>query len=453
MNHADSSRHPATLVVGLGASGLSVARHLAARGQAFEIADSRIAPPGMDAARAAWPGVPVHAGPFDEELFSRFERLVVSPGVAVAEAAIVAARDKGAEVLGDIELFARECGAPVIAITGSNGKSTVTSLVGVLAAASGAATRVGGNIGVPALDLLGDEQAELYVLELSSFQLETTRSLQAAGAVVLNISADHLDRYDSLEAYAAAKGVIYRGCRCCVVNRDDPLAQALAGSGCRTLSFGLDAPSGANEFGLVEDAGRAWLARGSHRLIAVDELRLTGSHNVANVLASLALLAAVGINTGQPVLDALRAYAGLPHRMETVAEVAGIRWINDSKGTNVGATRAAIAGLDTPVVLIAGGLGKGADFTELAAAADGRVREAILLGADREALARALADTVPVRLVDSLGQAVARAAEAALAGDSVLFSPACASFDMFRNFEHRGDCFRQLVREWLQCPR
>ncbi len=454
MQSRDQHGAPTTLVVGLGESGYSVVRFLARHGQSPAVADSRAAPPMIERLGREHPGIEVKLGAFDTDWFRRFDRIVVSPGVSVNEPAVAAAREAGATIVGDVELFAALADAPVIGVTGSNGKSTVTALVGELLAAAGVDARVGGNIGVPVLDLLDEDAPDFYVLELSSFQLETTASLALAAAVVLNISPDHMDRYATLADYARAKGRIFRHCRRAVVNRDDDAAAALApAAAAAAVHFGLSAPAGEEDFGIVDRDGRRWLARGSKALLAVDEIRLEGSHNLGNMLAALALVAAAGIDLDDNVLDRARRFAGLPHRMERVAEHHGVRWINDSKGTNVGATCAALRGVEAPIVLLAGGVGKGADFAPLAQACAGRVRHALLIGEDADAIARALPADIPVEPVESLAAAVTRAAALATAGDVVLFSPACASFDMFRNFEHRGDVFRALVQEVVACRR
>jgi UDP-N-acetylmuramoylalanine--D-glutamate ligase len=443
-----TAQQPRTLIAGLGATGLSVARHLAACGEIFAVVDSRPAPPGLAALRAQYPEVPVFLGPLDAELLARATRIIASPGLALSEPALAAAAGAGVEILGDIELFARAARAPVVAITGSNGKSTVTELVGAMAAAAGRRVAVGGNLGTPALDLLGDE-VELYVLELSSFQLETTASLAAEVATVLNLSPDHLDRHGDLAAYRRAKRRIYRGARQLVVNRDDPATEALTAPGVRHWSFGLSAPAGPTEFGLVARADGAWLARGDRPLLAVSELRVAGRHNVANALAALALGTAAGLAEAA-MCAALRAFRGLPHRCQVVLERDGITWIDDSKATNVGAAIAALAGLDrgtANLVLIAGGQGKGQDFAELAAALPGRVRLAILIGAAAAAIEAAIAGRVPVARADSMVAAVARARAAARPGDLVLLAPACASFDMFTGYADRGECFVRAARE------
>ncbi len=444
---------PATLVVGLGDSGYSVVRFLTRCGNRPVVADSRDAPPMIERLRREHPDVEVHLGAFDPALFTAFDRVVVSPGVSVGEPAVRAAAAAGAEIVGDVELFAAMAGAPVIAVTGSNGKSTVTALTGELLAAAGRDARVGGNIGVPVLDLLDGDRPDFYVLELSSFQLETTSSLATAAAVVLNVTPDHMDRYADVAAYARAKSRIYRHCGTCVVNRDDTIAGHLAPNGStQRVSFGLSAPPGDDDFGLrTGRAGGVDLVRGTRHLLGVDSLRLQGSHNVSNVLASLALVHVAGVELDGAVLARAASFAGLPHRMELVVEHAGVRWINDSKGTNVGAACAAIKGIDRPIVLIAGGVGKGADFSPLAEAAIGRVNHAIVLGVDRAGLAAALSPVIPVSEAESLADALAQATDVARPGTVVLFSPACASFDMFRNFEHRGDVFRSLVREATTC--
>ncbi|OOG26459.1 UDP-N-acetylmuramoyl-L-alanine--D-glutamate ligase [Thioalkalivibrio denitrificans] len=441
------SRTVETLIVGLGTTGLSVARHLLARGAPFRVADSRAEPPGLAQLRALAPGVPVHTGPFDIELFKGARRLVVSPGLSVREPAVAAAREAGAEIVGDIELFVRIVTAPVVAITGSNGKSTVTALVGEMARAAGMSVGVGGNIGTPALDLLTDPEPALYVLELSSFQLETTESLSPVAAAVLNLSADHLDRYDDLNAYAAAKARILARAATAVINRDDPVVAAMAG-GERRVSFGLGEP-GPGEWGLVTRDGEAWLACGDIPWIAESRLRIPGRHNTANALAALALGEAAGLPR-QAMVEALMAFQGLPHRCQWVARIGGVSWYNDSKGTNLGATLAALAGFPGPVVLIAGGQGKGQDFTALRDAVAGRARAVVLLGEDAPVIQRALGDTVPVVSVPDMTSAVAEAARLAQTGDSVLLSPACASLDMFDNYQHRGEVFMAAVQELAQ---
>ena len=441
----DSQREPRTLVVGLGATGLSCARFLAKQGVEVAVTDSREQPPAVAAIRAELPDVALFLGGFDADIFARAERIVVSPGVSLQEPLIAAAQTRGVEVVGDIELFARSVQAPVIAITGSNGKSTVTTLVGEMARQAGKQVRVGGNLGTPALDLIEDVEPDLYVLELSSFQLETVSSLHCLAATVLNVSPDHLDRYVSLNEYARAKQQIYVGATVQVINRDDTLAAALAVQGPACVSFGLDAPDGQN-FGVLDTAAGAWIVRGSERWMPVAHVRIAGRHNLANALAALALGDAAGLDQ-QAMLQVLREFHGLPHRTQWVAEHNGIAWYNDSKATNIGATLAAVQGFDGPLVLIAGGQGKGADFADLAAGLDERVKAVVLIGEAADEIQRALGDRVPIRRADSMWEAVATAAELADAGDLVLLSPACASFDMFDNYQHRGHVFTQAVQE------
>src|SRR5512143_588443 len=416
-----------TVVVGLGKTGLSCARFLAARGIHFVIADSRITPPGIEEMRQYFPAVAIHLGPFDAELFNNAEQLVLSPGVAPQEPAIAAARQKGVPVIGDIELFARHVNAPVVAITGSNGKSTVTTLVGEMAKAAGIKVRVGGNLGTPALDLLEGEAPDLYVLELSSFQLEVTDSLNARAATVLNISEDHLDRHGTVEEYAAIKQRVFRGDGVMVINRDDPVVAAMAESDRRVVTFSLNEKAQNGDYGLQQQDGDTWIAKGTQRLIATKEIRIAGRHNWANAMASLALGEAVGLPM-PGMTDVLRSFPGLPHRCQWIAELNGVNWYEDSKGTNVGATLAALEGMPgNKVVLIAGGQGKGQDFSPLRPAVIARARAVVLIGEDAALIARALEQSVPLINATTMDDAVARAGEAAQRGDTVLLSPACAS--------------------------
>ena len=436
-----------TIIVGLGRTGLSCARYLRARGEAVEVMDSRAHPPGLDELRALLPEVPVHTGGFAGGILQRAGRVVVSPGVALREPAIDSALAAGIPVLGDVELFARGARAPVVAITGSNGKSTVTALVGEMARAAGRDVRVGGNLGTPVLDLAGVEEPELYVLELSSFQLETTCSLRAAAATVLNLSADHLDRYAGMDEYAAAKRRVFRGHGTMVINLDDPRVAAMREPARAAVGFGTGEP-GSGDFGLLARGGETWLARGGETLLRADALALKGLHNAANALAALALGHAVGLPM-EPMLAALTAFRGLPHRCQLVAEARGVRWYDDSKATNPGATLAAIRGMVgdcAGLVLIAGGDGKGADFTELGDYIAGHVRAAVLLGRDAPAIESAIARRVPVLRVADMDAAVRAACELARGGDCVLLAPACASLDMYSSYEERGRVFVAAVR-------
>jgi len=436
-----------TLIVGLGKTGLSCARFLSGQGVRVAITDTRARPPGLDQLRDEQPDIALFLGGFRREVFEAAEQLVVSPGVSVADPLIQEALGRGVPVLGDIELFARAVRAPVVAVTGSNGKSTVVSLLGEMARFSDFSTVIGGNLGDTALDLL-DDAVDLYVLELSSFQLETTYSLEPKAAVVLNVSPDHMDRYPTLDAYAAAKAGIYAGAEVGVINRDDPLVRAMSGRAARESGFTLGVPEG-EDFGLRKVSGVTWLCRGSEKLLPEVEVRLKGRHNLANALAALALGEAVGLPL-EAMLEGVRRFRGLTHRTQLVAEKSGVRWYNDSKGTNVGATIAALEGLHDPAgegraVLIAGGDCKGADFSELAPVVQRTCRAVVLIGRDAALVREALAGGIELVAADSLEQAVEASARLARAGDHVLLSPACASFDMFRGFAHRGEVFMDLV--------
>ncbi|MFB1485562.1 MULTISPECIES: UDP-N-acetylmuramoyl-L-alanine--D-glutamate ligase [unclassified Thiocapsa] len=437
-----------TLVVGLGKTGLSCARYLRSQGVATAVTDSRENPPGLQQLRDEMPEVAVFVGGFAPEAFAAAARLVVSPGVPVSDPLIRDAMARGVEVIGDVELFARAAQAPICAITGSNGKSTVTTLVGQMAAAAGQRVSVGGNLGEPALALL-EASIERYVLELSSFQLETTFSLHADVAVVLNVSADHMDRYPDLNAYAQTKGRIYRGARVAVVNRDDPIVVAMPREAALEIGFTLGEPTG-SDFGRCVHDGAPWLCRGTQPLMPASEVRVAGLHNLANALAALALASGCGLPM-EPSCAVLRRFSGLPHRSELVAERDGVRWYDDSKGTNPGATVAALDGLIPPgsmgrAVLIAGGDGKGADFSPLRSAVKRTARAVVLIGRDAGLIAQALDGEVPLSEAASMQDAVAQAAAIARPGDTVLLSPACASFDMFDSYEHRGRVFAEAVR-------
>ena len=431
------------LVVGLGATGLSVARFLSERGIQLAVADTRANPPGLAELRECLPDVAVFLGGFDPAAFARATHLVVSPGVALDTPAVRQAALSGVPVFGDLDLFACVARAPVVGITGANGKSTVTTLLGLMAEAGRRKVKVGGNLGTPMLDLL-DAEAELYVLELSSFQLERSSLLEAAAATVLNISPDHLDRYPDIQAYADAKRRIFNGTGLMVLNADDPAVAAMAEVGRRCARFSLKEAAGAEyRLGLVD--GREWLVCAGEPLMAVEEIRLKGRHNAANALAALALGDAVGLPRAA-MAQALREFPGLEHRMEWVAEVGGVAYINDSKATNVGACMAALEGLGGPVVLIAGGDGKGADFSALADVAAGKVRAAVLMGRDAGLLEQALRPQVPSVRVESMKQAVAAARKLAQKGDIVLLAPACASLDQYKDYRERGRVFADAVR-------
>lgn len=432
---------PTALIVGLGRTGVSVARHLVARGRRIAVTDSRADPPGRAELERIAPGAVCRFGGFDPALLSTATLVVASPGVALSEPVLREAAARGIEVVGDIELFARETRAPVTAITGTNGKSTVTTLVGKMVEAAGLTAAVGGNLGTPALDLLAAAVPAHYVLELSSFQLETTRTLKLVAGAVLNLSTDHMDRYADMSAYAAAKARLFADCGTAVVNLDDPWVVAMPRAGQRVQGFSI---RGDADYMLRVSREETWLCAQGERLLPMSALRIAGLHNAANALASLALGDAIGLPRA-PMLQALRAFTGLPHRSQWVRERRGVRFIDDSKGTNVGATLAAVAGLPGTLVLVAGGDGKGQDFTPLAAALAGRTRLATLIGRDASRLAAALGGSCPVRICADLAEAVTIAADAARPGDTVLLSPACASLDMFRDYAHRGEAFAAAV--------
>lgn len=432
------------VVAGLGKTGLSVVRHLRARGREVCVTDSREVPPGLGELSRVAPGVRVVTGRLEASLLAGADSVVASPGLALDEPFFVEARRLGLPVVGDIELFAREVRVPVAGVTGTNGKSTVTTLVARMAGSAGLVARAGGNLGTPALDLPAEGEAGLYVLELSSYQLEATTSLQLAAATVLNVTPDHLDRYPGVAQYAAAKARIFAHARVAVINLDDPLVCVMAGDVPRRITFSLRADAGA-DYTLAQRHGEGWLCGGGEALLACRELRVAGRHNISNALAALAMGEALGLARG-PMLAALREFGGLAHRTEWIADVAGVRYVDDSKGTNVGATLAAVSGLDGPLVLIAGGDGKQQDFSPLRAAFAGKVRLVLLIGRDAGRLAAALDGLCELRHCASLEEAVAAAAAAARAGETVLLSPACASLDMFRDYAHRGEVFAAAVR-------
>ncbi len=423
------------VILGLGKTGLSCVHYFLQQGITPMVLDTRANPPGRQELSA---GVELRCGELDVMLLTQAELIIASPGIALATPALQAAAAAGVEIIGDIELFVRAAQAPIVAITGSNGKSTVTTLVGEMAAEAGIQVGVGGNIGTPALDLLLSP-CDLYVLELSSFQLETTFSLQAAAATILNLSEDHLDRYDGMAGYLAAKQRIYAGAQHILVNRDDDATQPQVGTVWQ--SFGLDAAS----YGRIQHQGALWLAVEGEPRLPVAELNIVGAHNQMNALAAMALCDAVAVPRDAQ-LTVLRRFSGLPHRCQFVREHQGVRWINDSKATNVGSTLAAVAGLAESVqgrlILIAGGQGKGQDFAPLQALLGHGIDLMLCFGQDADLLCALGPQT---ERVADLTAAVARAREVAQAGDWVLLAPACASLDMFKNFEQRGDCFSALV--------
>jgi UDP-N-acetylmuramoylalanine--D-glutamate ligase len=440
-----ATQAPNAVVVGMGRTGLSVARHLQRSGFRIAVTDSRESPPELEGVKALGASVVTRTGGFDVQLLERADIVVTSPGVPLDDPFFVQARARGLDIVGDIELFARAADAPVVGITGTNGKSTVTTLLGRMAERASVRVRVGGNLGQPALDLLDRGPTDLYVLELSSFQLDTTHSLKLKAAVVLNVSADHMDRYATLKAYAASKARIYANSETAVVNADEPEVVRMPRAGQRVITFSLQDPKA--DYSLATPAGRAepWLSRRGDALMPVTALKISGRHNAANALATLALGDALRLPMA-PMLEELRDFTGLPHRAQWVADLDGVRYINDSKGTNVGATLAAVGGLAGPLVVIAGGDGKGQDFTPLAPAFRGKVRTAVLLGRDAGLLETALAGICHTLRVGTMEEAVRAARRFAQAGDTVVLSPACSSLDMFRDYAERGNAFATAVR-------
>jgi UDP-N-acetylmuramoylalanine--D-glutamate ligase len=431
------------LVLGLGDTGLSVANWVQREGGRVRVADTRAAPP-----RRADCAAELHTGRFKLSLLDGVDLVCISPGLSLDDGLIEAARARRIPVLGDIELFAWAVRGNVVAVTGTNGKSTVSALTGHLLQSAGVDCEVAGNIGPAALDALrrrGANPPAVWVLELSSYQLETTWSLRPVAAAMLNLSEDHLDRYAGLAEYAAAKSRVFMGEGAQVLNRCDSASMGLARDGRRQVTFGMDAPAMPEDFGVVPSADRDWLARGGERFFAADELPLAGAHNLSNALAACALAHLAGVPLVR-LVPGLRSFRGLPHRMQRVALRGGVAWLDDSKGTNVGATVAALQGLSQPAVLILGGDGKGQDFAPLLPAVRRRAKHVLLIGRDAALIAKAIgAAGVPVEPCASLEAAVARAAQVAGAGDAVLLSPACASFDMFRDYRHRGEVFAAAV--------
>jgi UDP-N-acetylmuramoylalanine--D-glutamate ligase len=441
------------VVLGLGVTGLTLARHLARHGARVKVADTRAAPPNAAALAAVLPRVALETGPLSASTFAGADLIAISPGVAKDQPPIAEAVAHGVELAGDIELFARALppAQKVLAITGTNGKTTVTALTGALTQAAGLATIVAGNIGEPVLDALlrhenGEPWPSVYVLELSSYQLETTWSLKPVAAAVLNVTANHMDRYAGIADYAAAKARVFANASVQILNRDDPIVRLMRLPGRTVQTFGASVPLSEEEWGIVARDGEPWLARGGELLLPASRLSLVGRHNTQNALAALALTAALA-KLERPVLEALACFRGLPHRMQPVHEARGVLFIDDSKGTTVAATKVALEGVTRPVILIAGGDGKGQSFAALKPAVERACRAVLLIGRDAPALARGLAGAhVPVESVGTLDAAVARAVALAREGDVVLLSPACASLDQFRDYAERGERFGSLVR-------
>ena len=448
------------VVLGLGLTGLSLARYLVREGASVRVADTRQAPPNAARLAADLPMVPLATGPFDDATFAGADLIAISPGVPRAQSAIAAAVARGAELVGDVELFARALPSEqkVLAITGTNGKTTVTALTGALCRAAGLVTVVAGNIGDAVLDVLELYEAgggsrpwpDVFVLELSSFQLETTSSLAPVAAAVLNVTENHLDRYENVDAYAAAKARIFAHGGIQIVNRDDARSHGMRVPGRTIESIGGGVPAAEGEWGLVRFDRTSWLAHGGGLLVPTNTLSLVGRHNALNALAALALVASVA-RINRSVLDALKSFQGLPHRMQRITEAGGVVYIDDSKATTVVATQAALDGIERPAVLIAGGDGKGQDFAPLKSSVDADCRAVLLIGRDAPQMARALEGTpARVEMVGTLDAAIVRAIALAEPGDAVLLSPACASLDQFENYVERGERFAALVHARLK---
>jgi UDP-N-acetylmuramoylalanine--D-glutamate ligase len=441
------------LVAGLGKTGHSIARYLQRHNKTFVVFDTRKEPANLSEFKAEFPGIDIFLGEIPEALYEQLTEIISSPGVALDEPSMLAATRKGIPIVGDIECLAREINAPVVAITGTNGKSTVTTLVGEMAKAAGKKVAVAGNIGLPVLDLLDDGvDYDLWVLELSSFQLDLTYSLAPAAATILNITPDHLDRHHSLEAYINAKQRIYHQAKTLLYNREDNQtlpALNKENESALITSFGLTKPT-KETWGLINENGNNFIAYGQDKLLSIDTLKIKGRHNWQNALAACALAEAIGIDR-QHMIAVLQAFAGLPHRSQWVRTLDGVDWINDSKGTNVGATISAISGIggsmQGKIVLIAGGQGKGADFSDLRLPAAEYVRSIVLIGEDADTLEATLSGVVNIVRASTLDAAVSMAKSEAQPGDVVLLSPACASFDMFRDFNHRGESFTDAVKK------
>jgi len=431
-----------TAIMGMGKTGVACIRFLTQRSKSVCIMDESDAPSGSTILKKEFPHIQCITGKFDAEILANASEIVISPGVPIQTPALAQAQSKNIPIISEIELFAREVNAPVVAITGSNGKSTVTTLLGEMAEKSGLRVQVGGNLGTPALDLLCTPAPDLYVLELSSFQLETTYSLNPKAAVVLNLSQDHLDRYANFADYVQAKQRVYQGDGVMIINAEDSGVVAMSQMNRRHISFGLKN----GDFRILEYQGEWHLARGNLPLLSVKKLKIQGKIMWANALAALALGEAVELPLDK-MLIAMENFKGLPHRCAWVARVDGVDWFDDSKGTNVGATIAAIQGLEKPkkIILIAGGEGKGMDFSPLATVAKQALKACVLIGRDAPIIEKALNNVVPIHYANSMMDAVEKSAFLADSDDAVLLSPACASFDMFKSYVHRGQVFSKCI--------
>ncbi len=437
-------RNYETVIVGLGETGLSVAAYLNSQGVPFVALDTRNDPPQLNTFKQRFPNAEVYLGELSTNSLQRAKQVIVSPGIDLNNKVIQFVVAQGAACFGDIELFVNSTQTPIVAITGSNGKSTVTSLITEMSKCAGKRAYSGGNLGPPALELLKYDDAELFVLELSSFQLESTHSLAPQVSAVLNISADHLDRHESIESYACVKAQIYDHADFCVVNRDDEFVSKMKTSG-TVISFGLDHPAD-DEFGLVHDAKHSFLAKGDNLLLDTSEIPMQGESGILNSLAALAIGDALGLSLDK-MLIALKKFKGLPHRFSLVGESQGVSWFNDSKGTNIGATISSLRGLKDNIILLAGGIFKGGDLNLLHKAVAKYTKHVILFGQDSSILEEALSGATSLHSANSMRDAVTIARDLSKSGDKVLLSPACASFDMYENYIARGEDFESCVQE------
>jgi len=439
-----------TLVVGLGETGVATVCHLRSQGRAVLVIDSRVNPPGLERLRQRCPEVPVVLETLSPRWLLGIDEVVLSPGLAADIQLVAEAHRRGISVVSDIELFAREIAslnAAVLAVTGSNGKSTVVTMLEAMLQASEMNVTAGGNLGPPALSLLGKKNISTYLLEISSFQLETTKSLRPLAAAVLNVSADHLDRHKTLERYVALKEQLLTNSDIAIVNWDDPIVRRMGMAHPKSVPYSVCEPL-EQGYSVRLSQGERWFARNQKPLVPVSSLMVGGTHNESNALAALALAEIVSTNY-EPLLEALQSFHGLPHRCQWVGEKDGVAFINDSKATNVGATLAALNGISGSVILIAGGRAKGADFTPMVELAREKLKGAILIGESAEALRSVLADVCPTELAGGIDDAVSCALFMASAGDTILFSPACASQDMFLNYQVRGDAFVKEIQVLL----
>jgi len=441
----DTDLHYDAVIVGLGKTGLSCFRYLSNQGLNVAITDSREEPPELLELRAEFESASVYLGQINEQVLLASDQIILSPGVSLDNKSIKLSIENNIPVFGDIELFCQKAQAPIIAVSGSNGKSTVTTIVAEMTRLAGLKTYVGGNIGIPALDLLSDSTPDLYVLELSSFQLETTYSLNAHASVVLNVSPDHMDRYSSLKDYVNTKKRIYSGQGLMVLNKDEEYIHSIIDSKRDTIYFSLGAPEGEN-FGLINHNNEVWLSQGNEKIINKNQLKIKGEHNISNALAAMALAGAVNVPTNI-MADVLKNFTGLEHRCQLVREIDNVSWYNDSKATNVGACIASITGLCElgNIILIAGGDSKGADLSGLNPIVKKYIKRVFLFGIDANKLADVMGSDVDKEFVNNMNEAVKGASKIADPDDIVLLAPACSSLDMYKNYQQRGDAFISAI--------